>query len=101
MRKKNAMLTRISVRHEKMSTETKDRIVWSCGKLEKYCDKIVDCEVIIDKKKRGERAEFIVSVSQHTITATGTGCNLYKAIAEGGNKTEGQLKKYHGKRFAY
>lgn len=29
------------------------------------------------------------------------GYNLYKAIAEGENKAEGQLKKYHGKLFAY
>ena len=94
-------MTRIRVRHEKVSTETKDRIVRSCGKLEKYCNKIVDCEVIIDKEKRGYQAEFIVSVPQHTLTATGTGYNLHKAIAEGENKAEGQLKKYHGKRFAY
>ena len=101
MRKEKAMLPRTSVRHEKVSTETKDRIVRSCGKLEKYCNKIVDCEFIIDKEKRGYRAEFIVSVPQHRITATGMGYNLYKAIAEGENKAEGQLKKYHGKRFAY
>jgi len=86
------------MRHEKISIETKNRIVWSCGKLDKYCNKIVDCEVIIDKQKRRVRAEFIVSVPQHTIAATGAGYNLYKAIAEGGNKAEGQLKKYHGKR---
>ena len=95
------MLSRISMRHEKISIETKNRIVWSCGKLDKYCNKIVDCEVIIDKEKRGVRAEFIVSVPQNTITATGVGYNLYKAIAEGGKKAEGQLKKYHGKRCAH
>ena len=95
------MLSRISMRHEKISIETKNRIVWSCGKLDKYCNKIVDCEVIINKEKRGVRAEFIVSVPQHTITATGAGYNLYKAIAEGVNKAEGQLKKYHGERCAH
>lgn len=47
------MLPRIRVRHEKVSTKTRDRIVWSCGKLEKYCNKLVDCEFIIDKDKRG------------------------------------------------
>ncbi len=53
------MLPRIRVRYEKVSTETKDRIVRSCGKLEKYCNKIVDCEVIIDKEKRGIEQDLL------------------------------------------
>ena len=101
MRKEKAMLPRISVRHEKVSTETKDRIARSCGTLERYCDRIVDCGVIIDRDKRGYRADFIVNVPRQTLTATGTGCTLYKALAEGESKVEGQLKKYHDKRVTY
>lgn len=95
------MQPRISVRREKVSAETKSHIAQSCSKLEKYCDRIVDCEVIIDKAKKGYMAEFIVKVPQQTLTATGAGDTLYKALANGENKVEGQLKKYHDKQFTY
>jgi ribosomal subunit interface protein len=94
------MQPRISVRHERVSMETKAYIAQSCGKLERYCDRIVDCGVIIDKDKKGYRADFIVKVPQQTLAATGTGYNLYKAISDGESKVEGQLKKYHDKLVA-
>ncbi len=95
------MQPRISVRHEKISEGTKEHIVQSCAKLEKYCDRIVDCEVIIDKDKAGYKTEFIVKVPQQTLTATATSDNLYKAVAEAEGKLETQIKKYHDKQIAH
>ena len=37
----------------------------------------------MDKNKRECRTEFIVSVTQHTITVTGIGYNLYLTITKG------------------
>ena len=95
------MQPRISARHGgKVSEETKEHIVKLCAKLEHYFDRIVDCEVVLDKAKHGEKVEIVeivVKVPQHTFTATAEGENLYKALADAETKVETQLKKHHDK----
>ena len=89
------MQPRISARHTKITEETKDHIIRSCTKLEQYFDRILDCEVILDKEKHNDKVEIIVKVPQHTFTATAEADNLYKALAEAEAKVESQLKKHH------
>ena len=60
----------------------------------------VDCEVVLDKAKHGEKVEIVeivVKVPQHTFNATAEGENLYKALADAEAKVETQLKKHHDK----
>lgn len=89
------MQPRISACHTKITEETKDHIIRSCTKLEHYFDRILDCEVILDKEKHNDKVEIIVKVPQHTFTATAEADNLYKALAEAEAKVESQLKKHH------
>ena len=91
------MQPRISMRHGKISEETKTHIASSCDKLENYFDRIVDCEVILDKEKHINKVEIIVKVPNRTFAATGAADNLYKALAEAESKIESQLKKHHDK----
>lgn len=91
------MRPRISVRNGKMSEQTKEHIAKSCAKLEQYFDRIVDCEVILDKEKHLDKVEIIVKVPQHTLASTATADNLYKALAQAEDKIETQLKKYRDK----
>ena len=91
------MQPRISMRHGKISEETKEHIASSCNKLENYFDRIVDCEVILDKEKHIDKVEIIVKVPHRTFAATGAADNLYKALAEAESKIESQLKKHHDK----
>ena len=91
------MQPRISMRHGKISEETKTHIASSCNKLENYFDRIVDCEVILDKEKHINKVEIIVKVPHRTFAATGAADNLYKALAEAESKIESQLKKHHDK----
>ena len=91
------MQPRISMRHGKISEETKTHIASSCTKLEHYFDRIVDCEVILDKEKHINKVEIIVKVPHRRFAATGAADNLYKALAEAESKIESQLKKYHDK----
>ncbi len=91
------MQPRISMRHGKISEETKTHIASSCNKLENYFDRIVDCEVILDKEKHIDKVEIIVKVPNRTFAATGAADNLYKALAEAESKIESQLKKHHDK----
>ena len=57
----------------------------------------MDCEVVLDKEKHGDKVEIIVKVPQRTFAATGAADNLYKALAEAESKIESQLKKHHDK----
>ena len=91
------MQPRISMRHGKISEETKAHIASSCTKLEHYFDRIVDCEIVLDKEKHDDKVEIIVKVPQRTFAATGAADNLYKALAEAESKIESQLKKHHDK----
>ena len=91
------MQPRISMRHGKISEETKAHIANSCTKLEHYFDRIVDCEVVLDKERHDDKVEIIVKVPQRTFAATGAADNLYKALAEAESKIESQLKKHHDK----
>ena len=95
------MQPRISARHGKITEVTKEHIIESCSKLDQYFDGIIDCEVVADKEKRGDKVEIIVTVPQHTFTATGKGDNLYIALAEAESKVEAQLKKHHDKIFSH
>ena len=87
----------ISTRHGKITEVTKEHIIGFCSKLDQYFDGIIDCEVVADKEKRGNKVEIVITVPQHTFTATGKGDNLYIALAEAESKVEAQLKKHHDK----
>jgi ribosomal subunit interface protein len=91
------MQPRISARHGKITEGTKEHITQSCRKLEHYFDGILDCEVVLDKEKNGDKVEIIVKVPQHTFTASSSAGNLYKALADAESKVEVQLKKHHDK----
>lgn len=91
------MQPRISMRHGKLSEATKAHIASSCTKFEHYFDRIVDCEVVLDRERYGYKVEIIVKVPHRTFAATGTADNLYKALDEAESKIESQLKKHHSK----
>ena len=60
-------------------------------------DRIMDCEVVLDKTKRGDKVEIIVKVPQSIFASSVTGENLYKALAGAENKIQTQLKKHYDK----
>lgn len=48
---------RISVRNGNIFDDTKDHITQVCTKLDKFCDRIIDCEVVVDNGKQGDEVE--------------------------------------------
>jgi len=97
MSKEQEIQPRIGARHGKISEGTKEHIAQSCRKLEHYFDGILNCEVVLDKEKYGDKVEIIVKVPQHTFTASASADNLYKALADAESKVEVQLRKHHDK----
>ena len=94
----------ISVRNPAhISERTKEHIEKTCAKLGHFYDRIIDCEVVIEKQKLATSVEFIVKVPQHTLVAKASTLdeNLFKAVDEACERVEVQLKKYHDKQVAH
>nr|ADI22834.1 hypothetical protein [uncultured nuHF2 cluster bacterium HF0500_31B05] len=49
------MTPTISVRHDKASDTTREYIEKSCEKFDKYYDRIVECDVVVENQKREPR----------------------------------------------
>ena len=95
------MEPRISVRKGKVSDETKEYIEKACHKFDRYFDRIIGCEVILDRQKQGHAVEFVLKVPNQTLTASVADDNLYRAVDVVQGKMEAQLKKYHDKKVSH
>ena len=93
------MAVRISVKNAKLSDSTKDHIEKACDKLSQFYDRIIDCEVVVERTKRGNGVEIIVKVPNQTFvgTAESPDDNLFKAVDDARDRVEKQLKRHHDK----
>ncbi|MSR82395.1 MAG: ribosome-associated translation inhibitor RaiA [Candidatus Latescibacteria bacterium] len=96
----------ISVRNPAhVSERTKEHIEKACAKLGHFYDRIIDCEVVIEKQKLETSVEFKVKVKvpQQTLVASAAteDENLFKAVDEAYERIEVQLKKYHDKQVEH
>ena len=92
------MAVRINSRHTKLSDKTKDHIEKACAKPDHFFDGIIDCEVVLKRrKKHGTAVEIIVKVPHQTLVgrAESEDDNLFKSIDDAGDRVGTQLKKYH------
>ena len=93
------MPVKINTRNTKVSDKTKEHVEKVCEKLGQFSDRIIDCEVVLEKSKRRTAVEFIVKVPNQTLVgkAESEGDNLFKSIDDAGERVERQLKKYQDK----
>jgi ribosomal subunit interface protein len=97
------MAVRISAKNSKLSDTSKEYIEKVCDKLRQFYDRIIDCEVVIERSKHGNEVEIIVKVPQQTFvgSAEAPEDNLFKAVDDAGAKVETQLKRYHDKQVEH
>jgi len=87
----------ISVRNmDHLSERTKEHIEKTCAKLGHFYDRIIECEVVVEKQKLGTSVELKVKVPQQTLVASASteDENLFKAVDDAYDRVEVQLKKY-------
>ena len=91
------MAVKINARSTKVSDKSKDYIEKACGKLYQFFDRIIDCEVVLETRKRGTAVEIIVQVPHQTLVgkAESEDNNLFRSIDEAAERVGTQLKKYH------
>jgi putative sigma-54 modulation protein len=98
------MPVRITAKHTTVSDSTKEHIEKVCAKLDHYFDRIVDCEVVLERRaKHGTAVEIIVKVPQQKLVGRGESDddNLFKSIGDAYDHVSTQLKKYHDKLAAH
>lgn len=94
------MPVRITVKNAKVSDRTKAHVEEACEKLHQFYDRIIGCEVVLEKGSRhGHEVEMKVKVPKDSLVsrATTEDDNLFKCIDEARDRMEVQLKKHHDK----
>jgi putative sigma-54 modulation protein len=87
----------ITSRHEKASKTLQESIKSDLQKLEKFHDKITSCRVILDQEHTHKVVEIVMSILNHTVSATAKADNIGKAFDSTMQKIERQLKKFNEK----
>lgn len=91
------MKMRITSRHDKLSPKIKDYIDEKISKLDRFYDRIIDCEVIVDNEKLKHVIELNVKVYSTVLHVTTKDADITKAIDLCVDKLEIQLKKFKEK----
>lgn len=91
------MKIRITSRHQKLSPSLKSYIEEKLERLEKYYDRIIDCEVIMESEKTRESVDVKLKVYGTMLHVKVKDVDVTKAIDKTMDKLEVQLKKFKAK----
>ncbi|MBL7959999.1 ribosome-associated translation inhibitor RaiA [bacterium] len=91
------MKIRITSRHQKLAPKLREYIEEKLDRVERYYDRIIDCEVVIVKEKIAEKVEISIKVYGKSLNVKAKDPDLTKAIDLCMDKLEVQLKKFKGK----
>jgi putative sigma-54 modulation protein len=91
------MESQITFRHSKASDSLRQVIQDDLDKLQRFYDSITSARVVLDTDSINKKAEIVLNLYSHTVTATSKAENIGKAWAETMGKAERQLKKINEK----
>lgn len=91
------MKMRITSRHDKLSPNVKEYLEEKLARLDRYYDRIIDCEVITDTEKNRNVIELNVKVYSKVLNVKTKDEDVTKAIDLCVDKLETQLKKFKEK----
>jgi len=91
------MRIRITARHQKLSPQLKEYIEDKIQRMDRYYDRIVDCDVIIDMERNKETVEMNAKVYGQLLNVKTKDADATKAVDLCLDKLEGQLKKFKDK----
>ena len=76
------MKVRIAGRHYEVSDRMRSHIEKEAAKLERFFDRIIDCQVLVGAEKQRRVVEVLVNVHAHTFKATREGSSVYQVLEE-------------------
>ncbi len=92
------MQTTFTSRHFKSTENLKTYAQDEVQKMQKFFDRIVECDIILVKEKKNNlTADISMKVSNSVLNAKESSDDFYKSIDLAVEKLERQIKKYKGK----
>ncbi|MFH1007363.1 MAG: ribosome-associated translation inhibitor RaiA [Candidatus Latescibacterota bacterium] len=87
------MRTVITARHFEVSDALKDRIHKAAEKLERFDERIIDCDVVMEVQRHRHTVEILLNAHSHALQGKGEADDMYLAIDTAFEKLERQLKR--------
>ena len=87
----------LTARHFKATEKLQDYVQKEIRTLEKYFDRITDCEVILSYQKLVKEVELVLNVPQETLKVKAESDDFQKSVDQAVLKMERQLTKYKDK----
>lgn len=91
------MRINFTARHYKAPDKLRDYAESKVKSLEKYFDRILECEILLDYEKQTQIVEIALKVPGQRLFVIEKSEDTYKAIDEAVDKLERQVKKYKAK----
>lgn len=87
----------ITGRHVEITDSMKDYAIDKISKIERFMNRIIDVNVIMDIQKLNHRVEIILKTSNTKITSSASTTDMYVSIDQAVDKLEAQILRYKSK----
>lgn len=87
----------ITGRHVEVTDPMKDYAMEKISKIERFINRIIDVNVIMDIQKLEHRVEIILTFGGMKITSTASSTDMYASIDKAVDKLAAQLRRYKSK----
>jgi len=87
----------ITGRHVEITDSMKDYAIEKISKIERFMNRIIDVNVIMDIQRMDHRVEIILKAGNTKITSKASTTDMYISIDQAVNKLEAQVLRYKSK----
>lgn len=87
----------VTGRHVQVTDSMKDYALEKISKIERFMNRIIDVNVIMDIQKLDHRVEIILKAGNLKITSQASSQDMYASIDKAVNKLEAQIRRYKSK----
>lgn len=91
------MRLEITARHFQLSEPLRRLADRWARKLERFDDRIIECQVVMDVEKSRRMAEVLLNVNGHILKSSHESHDMYLSLDGAFEKVEAQLKRLEGR----
>ncbi len=88
---------KVTGRHVQVTDSMKDYALEKISKIERFMNRIIDVNVIMDIQKLDHRVEIILKAGNSKITSQASSQDMYASIDKAVSKLEAQIRRYKSK----
>ncbi|HIE03934.1 MAG TPA: ribosome-associated translation inhibitor RaiA [Candidatus Latescibacteria bacterium] len=91
------MRLELTARHFQLSEPLRKLVDKWARKLERFDDRIIECQVVMDVEKYRRTVEVLLNVNGHILKAAHESHDMYLSLDGAFEKVEAQLKRLEGR----